>query len=77
MQYQLTIEPNQGYSPDQTTSITVGELKEMLDGLEDDAEICTYSPDNRHGAAYGGLTLELEEAETEPADIEEYIARAN
>ena len=49
----------------------------MLDGLEDDAEICTYSPDNRHGAAYGGLTLELEEAETEPADIEEYIARAN
>lgn len=72
MKYQLIIEPTQGYAPDQTKTITVGELKGALALLEDDAEICTYSPDNIHGAAFGGLTTEIEETE-DIDDIDEYL----
>ena len=65
MKYQLTIEPNQGYSADQTKSITVRDLLELLDGLDKEAEICTYDYQNSYGAKFGGLTMEIEEAERE------------
>lgn len=64
MKYQLTIEPNQGYSAEQVNSITVADLLDMLDGLDDDDEIITYDYQNRYGAKYGGLTLELEPIES-------------
>ena len=63
MKYQLTIEPNQGYSADQTRTITVRDLQELLDGLDKDAEICTYDYQNSYGAKFGGLTMEVEEVE--------------
>jgi hypothetical protein len=61
--YQLTIEPNQGYGVDQTQTVTVRDLLELLEGLDKDAEICTYDYQNRYGAQYGGLTLEIEQVE--------------
>lgn len=60
MQYKLTIEPNQGYSPDQTRKVTVAELQDLLDGLDPDDEICTYDYQNSYGAKFGGIRLELE-----------------
>ena len=65
MKYQLTIEPNQGYSADQTKSITVRDLLELLDGLDKEAEICTYDYQNSYGAKFGGLTMEIEKVESE------------
>lgn len=73
MKYQLTIEPNQGYAPDQTKMVTVGELRDLLSQLDFDDEICTYNYQNTHGAAYGGLCLELTEAKEEEDDIEEFV----
>jgi hypothetical protein len=65
MKYKLTIEPNQGYAPDQTRTVSVQDLRDMLAELEADDEICTYDYQNTYGAKYGGLTLELEEVESE------------
>jgi hypothetical protein len=60
MRYKIYIEPNQGYGSDQTKPITVADLRDMLAELELDDEICTYDYQNRYGAKYGGLTLEIE-----------------
>jgi len=65
MKYQLTIEPNQGYAPDQTSTITVADLLDILQDLDKDAEICTFDYQNTYGAKYGGLTMEIEEVTEE------------
>ncbi len=65
MKYKLTIEPNQGYAPDQTKMVTVGDLRDMLAELDIDDEICTYDYQNSYGATYGGLTMEIEPVQEE------------
>ena len=71
MKYKLTIEPNQGYAPDQTRMVTVGELKDFLSQFEDEDEICTYDYQNRYGAKYGGICLEVEEVYEEEDEDEQ------
>ena len=63
MKYQLTIQPNQGYSTDQAQAISVQDLRDMLADLDADDEIVTYDYQNTYGAKYGGLTLELEKVD--------------
>lgn len=65
MKYQLTIEPNQGYAPDQTQMVTVADLRDLLADLDADDEICTYDYQNTYGAKFGGIRLELEPVESE------------
>jgi hypothetical protein len=65
MKYQLTIEPNQGYAPDQTQMVTVADLRDLLANLDADDEICTYNYQNSYGAKFGGIRLELEPVESE------------
>lgn len=44
-----------GYSAEQVRSITVGDLKAMLEDYEDDVEIVTHDETNRYGASYGRI----------------------
>ena len=60
---QLEIYGANGYSAEQVRSITVGELKAMLEDYDDDIEIVTHDETNRYGASYGTII--------EIADIEE------
>lgn len=73
MKYQMVINPNQGYDPDQTKMVTVEQLRDLLADLNPEDEICTYNPDNSFGAAYGGLSLELSEATEDDDDIENFV----
>lgn len=66
VKYQLTVSGSQGYSADQIkSSITVAELREMLEGLEDDAEVVIYDNANGYGASFGRITRYIEEADSE------------
>lgn len=51
----LRIRGNMGYSADQVNSITVGELKDLLEGYDDDMEIVTKNTNNKYGANFGEI----------------------
>lgn len=57
MKIKLDIRSNEGYTANQVTerhnTITVGELRKMLEDYEDDAEIVTYDLNNERGASWG------------------------
>lgn len=59
---QLEIYGAQGYGAEQVSSITVGELKAMLEGYDDDIEIVTHDETNRYGASYGKI-IEIVDAD--------------
>lgn len=61
----LEIYGARGYSKDQVKGITVGELKEMLEGYDDDVEIITHDESNSYGASYGELRYINEDEEEE------------
>lgn len=70
MKYQLEISANRGYGADQITGTTVADLRQMLEGLEDDDVIITHDESNRYGASYGELLGYLEECEIEEDEEE-------
>ena len=53
----LYIQANEGYDASQATerrsTMTVGELKSVLEDLDDEMEIITYDRNNTYGASYG------------------------
>ncbi len=51
----LRIRGNMGYGADQVNSITVGELRNLLEGYDDDMEIVTENTSNRYGANFGEI----------------------
>lgn len=56
MRVALRMRANEGYNAEQAAdkgTITVGELRELLEGLEDDTEIVTLDLGNAHGARWG------------------------
>ncbi len=57
MKIALRIRSNEGYDAEQATerhhTITVGELREALEGYEDDTEIVTLDLNNSYGADWG------------------------
>lgn len=59
MKILLNIKSNEGYAPDQVTErnsvVTVGDLKEWLEGYDDDVEIVTNDLNNSRGANYGAI----------------------
>lgn len=59
---QLEINGATGYGAEQVNSITVGELKEMLEYYDDDVEIVTHDVTNRYGASYGKI-IEITDVE--------------
>ena len=59
---QLEINGATGYGAEQVNSITVGELKEMLEYYDDDVEIVTHDGTNRYGASYGKI-IEITDVE--------------
>ena len=67
MKYAFYINGNQGYGHDQVKSITVGELKEMLEELNEDDELFLKDTGNRYGANWHsfvsdwGMFEEIEE----------------
>ena len=73
MKLQLLVNSCKGYSADQVKGITVGELRDALADFDDDDEIVTYDSSNAYGASFGQVTSYIEECETEPDDIEEYV----
>lgn len=65
----IEILSNAGYGMDQVKSITLGELKEWIDGLyeqyDEDTEIVTVDNRNIYGAKYGKLYASIIEEEEE------------
>jgi hypothetical protein len=55
--YKLPITPNAGYSADQVKSVSVSELIELLQTLDQDAQIVTNNISNTYGACYGQFEL--------------------
>lgn len=66
----MEIRASEGYAADQIKTITVGELKEMLEYYEDEDEIVLHDNSNRYGAAYGRI-LDIEELEDYEEEEEE------
>ena len=68
----LEVRPNEAYSAKdlETRLMTVGELREVLEGYEDDAQIVTFDWSNYRGANYGYIAYleELEEVEEDEED---------
>lgn len=66
MKIALRIRSNEGYDAEQATerhnTLTVRDLREALEGYEDDTEIVTLDLNNRYGADWGiiarGETIE-------------------
>ena len=71
----IEIRPNEAYSPEdlQSRLMTVGELREALEGYEDDDQIVTFDLGNYRGANYGYISdvEELEEKDDEDEDADE------
>ena len=61
----LEIYGARGYSKNQVRGLTVGELREMLEGYEDDVQIVTHDESNSYGASYGELRFITEDYEDE------------
>lgn len=54
MKLVLNIRGSEGYAPDQVKShFTVGDLKDWLEGYDDDTEIIIKDFNNQYGASYG------------------------
>ena len=66
------IRPNEAYSPKDlgTRLMTVGELREALEGYEDDAQIVTFDLSNYRGANYGYIAY-VEELDEDELDEDE------
>ncbi|WP_438979891.1 hypothetical protein [Polynucleobacter sp.] len=72
MKYQMRILANAGYNADQVKSTRVGDLKDMIADLEDSDEIVLNDQGNARGANFGEI-YSVEEIESEPEDIEEFL----
>lgn len=70
MKYQISIRSNEGYGADQVRGITVGELMEILQDLNEDDEIVTHDLNNPRGASFGRLLAEIEDIREEEEDEE-------
>ena len=71
MKLTLDIRANEGYCAADAAryTITVGELRAMLEGYDDDVQIVTRDLNNPRGADYGAIVAEwLEEADDEDED---------
>lgn len=76
MKYQITIQSNEGYSADQVSGTTVGELMRLLSDFNEDDEIVTFDMNNPRGASFGRIHAEIEEV-VEEDDIEEFVSERN
>ncbi len=77
MKYELHIKANEGYAADQVRhTVTAGDLREMLEGLNDEDEIVTRDLNNQRGASFGSVSRYLTEVDEDDDidDIEEYIS---
>ena len=63
--YQLIIRANQGYSSSQVRSISVEDLRYLLEDFEAEDEIILFDTNNPRGASYGNFTLDYEEVREE------------
>lgn len=74
MKLTLDIRANEGYSAADAAecgSITVGELRAMLEGYDDVVQIVTNDLNNRRGAHFGRIVAEwLDEVDDEDEDEE-------
>lgn len=65
----IEILSNAGYGMDQVKSITLGELKELVDELfeqyDEDTEIVTVDSGNTYGAKYGKIYASIIEDDDE------------
>ena len=62
IKFVLNIRANEGYNADQVESFTtVGDLKSLLEGYDDDVEVITHNLNNQYGANYG-VVVDTEEA---------------
>ena len=50
MKYEFSITGNQGYGYDQVKGMKVGDLKALLEDLDDDDELFLHDTGNRYGA---------------------------
>lgn len=68
----LKIRANEGYAPEQVSEehnlTTVGELKDWLEGYDDDTEIVTDDVNNKYGAHYGMIVDCYENYDDEQED---------
>ncbi len=71
----IRILANAGYGMDQVKSITLGELKELVDELfeqyDEDTEIVTIDSGNVYGAKYGRIYGSIVEDENDDEEDEE------
>lgn len=76
MLIKLDVYPNAGYSAKQavenTHTLTVGVLRDLLSDYEDDIQIVTYDPTNTYGAKWGVLAADqwLDEIDEEECENE-------
>lgn len=70
----FNIRSNEGYSANQVSerhnTITVGELREMLEDYDDDTEIVTYDLNNERGASWGLICNEYPDEITDDEEDE-------
>ena len=74
MLLKICIHSNEGYGADQVRGrITVGELRNMLEGYDDNDEIVTFDLNNRRGASYGTIDVDewIEEVDEDEEDEDE------
>ena len=69
MKHLLKIRSNEGYAADQVKAMTVGELKEMIEWLDDEDTFVLYDQNNAYGARFGRI-VDIEE-DYEDEDDEE------
>lgn len=69
----IEIRSNEGYSAKQIghNTITVGELRNLLEDYDDDAEIVTYDLNNERGASWGTILADQWPEEIADDDEEE------
>ena len=75
MKLTLDIRANEGYDAAgaaERGTITVGELRAMLEGYDDDVQIVTRDLNNQRGAHFGRIVAEwLDEVDDEEEDEDE------
>ena len=71
----LEICPNEGYSAagvlEHRNTLTVGALREMLEGYDDEVRIVTYDLNNARGASWGCIPADTWMEEVDIADEDE------
>ena len=60
MKLLLKVRGSQGYAVDQVKTMTVGDLKELIEHFEDEDEIVLYDTCNAYGARFGSI-VDIEE----------------